>query len=194
MTGTASVNINPQTASLNFLSAPAGLQLTVGTSPPQVTPFTQTVIVGSLNSVQTTSPQGSFPNVWDFASWSDGGSQNHDITAPAGSSSYTATFATHADLGIAVTPSPEPVGAGATLTYTLNVANAGPSQANSVSLTDSLPAGVTFGSATGSGWTCTGTGPVNCTLASARDRGRVSRDDHRDRPGRTPARSSTAPA
>ena len=166
LTGTASVNINPQTASLNFITAPAGLQLTVGTSPPQVTPFTQTVIVGSLNAVQTTSPQGTYPNVWDFVSWSDGGAQNHNITAPAGSSSYTATFATHADLGIAVTPSPEPVGAGATLTYTLNVANAGPSQANSVSLTDTLPAGVTFVSATGSGWTCSGTGPVNCTLPS----------------------------
>ena len=138
----------------------------MGTSPPQATPFTQTVIVGSVNSVQTASPQGTFPNVWDFGSWSDGGAQDHSITAPAGSSSYTATFATHADLSLAVTPSPEPVGAGATLTYTLNVSNAGPSQANSISLTDSLPAGVSFVSATGSGWTCTGTGPVNCTLPS----------------------------
>ena len=145
---------------------PAGLQLTVGTSAPQATPFTQTVIVGSLNAVQATSPQGSFPNVEDFVSWSDGGAQNHNITAPAGTSSYTATYATHADLGVSVTPSPEPVGAGATLTYTLNVANAGPSQANSVSLTDSLPAGVTFGSATGTGWSCSGTGPVTCTLPS----------------------------
>ena len=166
LTGTASVNIYPQTASLNFLSVPAGLQLTVGTSAPQATPFTQTVIVGSLNSAQAISPQGSFPNVYDFASWSDGGAQNHDIIAPAGASAYTATYATHADLGLAVTPSPEPVGAGATLTYTLNVANAGPSQANSVSLTDSLPAGVAFGSATGAGWSCSGTGPVTCTLPS----------------------------
>ena len=166
LTNTATVSINPQTASLNFLSAPAGLQLTVGTSPPQATPFTQTVIVGSVNSVQTASPQGTFPNVWDFGSWSDGGAQDHSITAPAGSSSYTATFATHADLSLAVTPSPEPVGAGATLTYTLTVANAGPSQANSVSLSDSLPAGTTFVSAAGSGWSCSGSGPVTCTMGS----------------------------
>ncbi len=166
LTNTATVSINPQTASLNFLSTPAGLQLTVGTSPPQATPFTQTVIVGSVNSVQTASPQGTFPNVWDFGSWSDGGAQDHSITAPAGSSSYTATFATHADLSLAVTPSPEPVGAGATLTYTLTVANAGPSQANSVSLSDSLPAGTTFVSAAGSGWSCSGSGPITCTMGS----------------------------
>ena len=166
LTNTATVSVNPKTASLNFQTTPAGLQLTVGTSPPQTTPFTQTVIVGSINSVETPSPQGSFPNVWDFVSWSDGGAQDHSITAPAGSSSYTATFATHADLGITATPSPEPVGAGATLTYTLNVSNAGPSQANAISLTDTLPAAAAFVSAGGSGWSCSGSGPVTCTLPS----------------------------
>jgi uncharacterized repeat protein (TIGR01451 family) len=166
LTNVASVNLNPQTASLNFLSSPAGLQLTVGTSAPQATPFTQTVIVNSVNSVQATSPQGSLPNIWEFSSWSDGGAQNHNITAPAGTSSYTATYATHADLAIGVTPSPEPVGAGATLTYTLNVSNAGPSQAGSVSVTDTLPAGTAFVSAAGTGWTCSGTGPVTCTMPS----------------------------
>jgi uncharacterized repeat protein (TIGR01451 family) len=166
LTNVASVNINPQTASLNFLSTPAGLQLTVGTSGPQTTPFTQTVIVNSLNSVQATSPQGTLPNIWEFSSWSDGGAQNHNITAPAGTSSYTATYATHADLAIAGSASPEPVGAGTTLTYTLNVSNAGPSQASSVSVTDTLPAGTAFVSSTGTGWACTGTGPVTCAMAA----------------------------
>jgi uncharacterized repeat protein (TIGR01451 family) len=166
LTNVASVSIQPQTASLNFQTSPTGLQLTVGTSAPQTTPFTQTVIVNSVNSVQATSPQGSFPSVWEYSSWSDGGAQNHNITAPAGTSSYTATYAIHADLAIAAGASPEPVGAGTTLTYTLNVSNAGPSQATSVSVTDTLPAGTTFGSASGAGWTCTGTGPVTCTLPS----------------------------
>ncbi len=164
LTNVASVNINPQTASLNFQTSPTGLQLTVGTSGPQTTPFTQTVIVNSVNSVQATSPQGTLPNIWEYSSWSDGGAQNHNITAPAGVSSYTATYATHADLAIGATPSPEPVGAGTALTYTLNVSNAGPSQANAVSVSDTLPAGTTFVSATGAGWTCSGTGPVTCTL------------------------------
>ena len=127
-------------------------------------------------------------------SWSDGGAQNHDITAPAGTSSYTATYATHADLGVSVTPSPEPVGAGAALTYTLNVANAGPSQANSVSLTDSLPAGVTFGSATGTGCDLLGHRAGHLHAPLARDRGGQPGHDQRDGSRPTPARSSTTRA
>ena len=69
-----------------------------------------------------------------------------------------------ADLSIGVTASPEPVAPGATLTYTINVANAGPSDATSVSMTDTLPPGTTLLSATGSGWSCSGGGPVVCTL------------------------------
>ena len=84
LTNTASVNINPMTAALNFQTVPAGLQLTVGSSPPQTTPFTQTVIVNSVTAAQAPSPQGSQPNIWEFSSWSDGGAQNHNITAPAG--------------------------------------------------------------------------------------------------------------
>ena len=59
---------------------------------------------------------------------------------------------------------PEPVGAGTMLTYTLSVANAGPSQANAISVTDTLPPGTVFLSATGTGWTCAGTAPVVCSL------------------------------
>lgn len=166
LTGTASVNINPQTATLSFQTSPTGLSLTVGTSPPQTTPFSQTVIVDSVNAVQATSPQGALPNIWQFSSWSDGGAQNHNITAPAGTSTYTATYLTHADLAIGANASPEPVGAGLPLTYTLSVSNAGPSQANSISVTDTLPAGAAFVSAGGSGWSCSGTGPVTCTMSA----------------------------
>ncbi len=166
LTGTASVDLYPQTTSLNFLTSPPGLSLTVGTSPPQTAPFTQTVIVGSVNAVQATSPQGAYPNVWDFVSWSDGGAQNHNITAPAEASSYTAAYATHADLSIAASAAPEPVGAGAALVDTFSVANAGPSQANNVSVAVTLPSGAAFVSAGGSGWSCSGSGPVTCGLAS----------------------------
>src|SRR5207249_555203 len=63
--------------------------------------------------------------------------------------------------------SPDPVLAGGTLTYTLSVSNAGPSTASSVTVTDTLPAGVTFQSASGAGWTCSGTNAsVTCTRAS----------------------------
>src|SRR5205807_1899946 len=71
-----------------------------------------------------------------------------------------------ADLSIAKSDSPDPVLAGNNLTYTLSVTNAGPSNASSLSVSDPLPAGTTLVSATGTGWTCTGTTTVTCTRAS----------------------------
>ena len=75
------------TVELTFASAPAGLQLSfngsLGTAP-----FSRTVIVGSTNSVSVASPQGNY----QFGSWSDGGAQSHNITAPATATVYTAAF------------------------------------------------------------------------------------------------------
>lgn len=69
-----------------------------------------------------------------------------------------------ADLSIAKTDSPDPVNVGATLTYTLQVNNAGPDPANNVVVTDTLPAGTTYVSAMGMGWTCGHlAGVVTCT-------------------------------
>jgi uncharacterized repeat protein (TIGR01451 family) len=72
-----------------------------------------------------------------------------------------------ADMSIVKTDTPDPVNAGANLTYTLAVSNGGPDPANSVSVVDSLPAGVTLVSATGTGWTCNNAaGTVTCTRAT----------------------------
>jgi virginiamycin B lyase len=54
-----------------------------------------------------------------------------------------------ADLALSGTPSPNPVNFGNNLTYTLTVKNEGGAEATGVKLTDSLPSGVTFVSATG---------------------------------------------
>ena len=51
------------------------------------------------------------------------------------------------DLGVSLAGSPDPVLAGENLTYTLTVFNLGPQTASSVTLTDILPASVTFVSA-----------------------------------------------
>lgn len=63
------------------------------------------------------------------------------------------------DLAITQTASPNSVAANANLTYTMTVTNNGPDPATSVSVTDNLPAGLTFVScaATGGG-ICGGTG------------------------------------
>jgi uncharacterized repeat protein (TIGR01451 family) len=52
------------------------------------------------------------------------------------------------------------------LIYTITVANGGPSAATGVTVTDTLPAGVTFVSATPSQGSCTGTGTVSCNLGT----------------------------
>jgi len=67
-------------------------------------------------------------------------------------------------MGVTKTDSPDPVNVGSNLTYTVTVANAGPSSATSVVLTDTLPANVTFVSATAP---CTqAAGTVTCNLGT----------------------------
>ncbi|MGQ0529472.1 MAG: Calx-beta domain-containing protein, partial [Panacagrimonas sp.] len=76
------------------------------------------------------------------------------------------------DLACLITDSPDPVATGAPLSYTVQVSNQHPdAPASGLSSTFSRPAGSSFLSAGGDGWSCTGTGPVSCTrstpLASA---------------------------
>jgi uncharacterized repeat protein (TIGR01451 family) len=57
--------------------------------------------------------------------------------------------------------------AGGNITYTLTVANAGPLPATGITVTDQLPASVTFVSATGTGAVCAeSAGVVTCSLTS----------------------------
>ncbi len=68
------------------------------------------------------------------------------------------------DLALTLSGSPDPVIGTTTLTYTIAVSNAGPFAAGSVSVSHTLPAGVVFDDAWGSGWTCGESGGVvTCT-------------------------------
>ncbi len=85
------------------------------------------------------------------------------------------------------TDSADPVDAGSSFDYTLAVSNAGPSTADALTVADTLPAGVTYVSASGTGWTCGElTGTVTCTRAEPRGRRGARDHDQRDspRPGR----------
>ncbi len=86
------------------------------------------------------------------------------VTAPAGvtdpgaannTSTDTDQIAVSSDLSIAITDAPDPVAPSGTETYTVTVTNNGPSTATGLTVTDTLPAGSTFVSAAGAGWTCT---------------------------------------
>jgi glucose/arabinose dehydrogenase len=90
-TGTATVELDPLTVQLDFVSSPGGLQLAVN-AVSSATPFTRTVIVASTNSLSAPSPQMSGGTTYEFASWSDGGQQTHSIVAPASAGSFTATY------------------------------------------------------------------------------------------------------
>jgi len=73
------------------------------------------------------------------------------------------TVSSQADLGVVKSDTPDPVAAGGTLTYTIVVTNYGPSDAQNVVITDTLPADVSFVSAAG----CSLTGSnVVCSLGS----------------------------
>ncbi|HEV2348299.1 MAG TPA: choice-of-anchor D domain-containing protein [Terriglobia bacterium] len=76
------------------------------------------------------------------------------------------TAATDADLSLALNVSPNPVTVNNNLTYTLTATNNGPNPAANVTVNDTLPAGLTFVSATPSAGTCTGTATVTCSLGT----------------------------
>ncbi len=71
-----------------------------------------------------------------------------DPVAANNTTTATTTVTRQADLSVTKSDSPDPVDPGRTLTYTVTVVNDGPSRAESVTLTDALPAGVIFVSAT----------------------------------------------
>jgi glucose/arabinose dehydrogenase len=87
LTGAASATVLPQTVQITLASAPAGLQVVYdGTA--AVAPLTRTTIVGSTHTINTPTPQFGA----SFASWSDGGAAQHNITAGAANMTLTANF------------------------------------------------------------------------------------------------------
>jgi uncharacterized repeat protein (TIGR01451 family) len=70
------------------------------------------------------------------------------------------------NLNLTKTASPNPGIALANLTYRITVTNNGPSPGTNVSMTDTLPGGVNFVSATPTQGSCSGTGTVICNLGS----------------------------
>ena len=71
-----------------------------------------------------------------------------------------------ADLSVQKSDGPDPVESGETLSYTITVDNPGPSTAESITITDSLPVSVIYRSAW-PGWDCAeSSGEVTCNRPS----------------------------
>jgi glucose/arabinose dehydrogenase len=86
-----SVNIYPDKVNLSVDTQPSGLTVQLD-GIPMTTPFTYDDIIGFQHTISVDSPQFSGGSTYQFASWSDGGAQSHQITVPPSDSSLTARF------------------------------------------------------------------------------------------------------
>jgi uncharacterized repeat protein (TIGR01451 family) len=80
--------------------------------------------------------------------------------------STTTAVTARADVVVSKTDNPDPAGEGDPLTYTLSVQNLGPSVAQNVTLTDTLPANVTLFSVDPGPGSCNFANPVICNLGT----------------------------
>lgn len=71
-----------------------------------------------------------------------------------------------ADLTVTISDSPDPLPVGNTLSYTITVTNNGPNNSSNVTVTDTLPVGVSFVSSSASQGTCNGTNTITCNLGT----------------------------
>ncbi|HUJ12239.1 MAG TPA: autotransporter-associated beta strand repeat-containing protein [Thermoanaerobaculia bacterium] len=129
--------------------------------------FTSSDSAAALPANSTlTNGAGTFP-----ATLNTGGNQmivaTDTVTPPitGTSASIVVSFAT-LDLSITNTPSAAPYGTGQPITYTIVVNNRGAVDATAVTVTDVLPAGATFTSATPTQGTCSGTTTVTCSIGT----------------------------
>jgi uncharacterized repeat protein (TIGR01451 family) len=87
------------------------------------------------------------------------------LPSAVGSGNLSLLVTLNADLSLTKTDSPDPVSVGQPLTYTLTAANAGPNTATGVQIVDTLPANVTFVSAS-PGCVVGPPGTVTCTIGT----------------------------
>jgi glucose/arabinose dehydrogenase len=91
LTHTTQRDILPRTVRLTLATNPAGLQVKLD-GQPFATPLSFDSVVGVVRNIEATTPQASGGTMYEFVSWSDGGAARHDVSTPAASTTYTATF------------------------------------------------------------------------------------------------------
>jgi len=101
--GPISVTITAATVQVAVGTSPAGLSFSVdGTTYTATQTLSWTV--GSIHTIATSSPQTNIGTQNTFASWSDGGTISHSVSAPSTATSYTASFSTSYQLTTAASP------------------------------------------------------------------------------------------
>jgi uncharacterized repeat protein (TIGR01451 family) len=141
--------------SVSGLSADAGGAF----NPPSIT-LTDSNAKSSVLTITTTSSTP--PGTYTLNLGGTSGNLQHNTSV-----SLIVSGATSANLAVTKTASPNPAIVSTNLTYRIVVTNKGPSPATNAVLTDILPAGVTFNSAsTPSPGSCSGTTTVTCSFGS----------------------------
>ena len=90
-----SVIIFPAKVNLTFDSAPSGLTIYLD-GIAHTGPFVYDTLVGFNHTIEARN-QTVGANTYNFASWSDGGAQQHTLVVPSSAQSYVATFSVAAD-------------------------------------------------------------------------------------------------
>jgi len=164
---TAVTLTNPLPANTTFVSATS----TVGTC---VLGAGSTVncTIGSLNSAATATvtiivlPTAAAVGTAN-STVTVAGAVNDPVPANNSASASTTVNLSQANLSVTLADAPDPVVASSNLTYTAVVSNAGPQPATATSLTYTLPAAVTFVSATSTAGTCAQAGgTVTCAIGT----------------------------
>lgn len=90
-----------------------------------------------------------------------------DLNNANNTATASTTVTPVADLSLTKSDSPDPILGGNTLTFSIQATNNGPSAATGVTVTDTLPVSVTYGSAASSQRSCTqSAGTVTCSLGN----------------------------
>lgn len=96
------IQFYPETVDLSFESEPPGITMGLN-SITTVTPFTQTVIIGSSNAVDTPAMVEIDGITYTFDEWSDESERSHTIVAGEDSATYTATYTYEQSIGFPIT-------------------------------------------------------------------------------------------
>ncbi len=139
--GTQSSPVNPLLGPLQNNGGPTQTHALLTNSP-------------AIDTANSATPDGTgnscLPNDQRGANRPEDGNGDSTVRCDIGAFELAAPASPSVDVAVSISDAPDPATVGSPLTYTITIANAGPSTATGVNVTDTLAAGLSFVSATSS--------------------------------------------